>query len=186
MFDRGKLILQDYKDNCLPQISVLSEERRFLNLQEFRTRLYQVCGRNNLSSKTPQVDSWIFRDSEGWRGLHSSGRSKGNSSLGKSTLNSDGRKFPQIESKDYELTVKTQKRKKKKTTLQQHTNIRHHELRVSKNNRIRITKALATAFVKNRIEVEDVYKHVPYTRYSELARILHRLCLIHSLKASYY
>ena len=37
VFARSKLILQNYKDNCLPQILVLSEERRFLYLQEFRT-----------------------------------------------------------------------------------------------------------------------------------------------------
>ena len=37
VFDRSKLILQNYKDNCLPQILVLGEERRFLYLQGFRT-----------------------------------------------------------------------------------------------------------------------------------------------------
>ena len=37
VFARSKLILRNYKDNCLPQILVLSEERRFLYLQEFRT-----------------------------------------------------------------------------------------------------------------------------------------------------
>lgn len=50
----GRLTLQDYKDNCLPQILVLSERGRFLNLQEFRTTsqaLYKFVARNNLRSK---------------------------------------------------------------------------------------------------------------------------------------
>ena len=67
--------------------------------------------------KKPQVESWVSSGSGGWEWLHSSERSKGNFSLGKSTLNSGGRKFPQIKSKKYELIVKTKNKTRQTTPL---------------------------------------------------------------------
>ena len=137
VFARSKLILRNYKDNGLPQILVLSEERRFLYLQEFRTTnqaLYKFVAEITWAPKHLKLRAefpGILRVGED--SIHL-GETKAIPLLGNppSTLMAEN-------SHRYNLRIMNSRWKLKKPNktkkLQQHRNVRHHELRASKDNR---------------------------------------------------